>query len=100
MNSLGWLVLLGVGYYLYTHGGLPVLGQRPQLDTTIQQRLPGGVTIGLPIPAGWRVYRLADGSQVVIQAGAATAPGGWVQAVHNGQVIWFNEQTGQLQGAL
>lgn len=93
---LGWLLILGAIYYVYTHGGLQALGQRPMLDTQINQRLPGGFTIGLPIPSGWRVWRLADGSQVIIQPGAATAPGGWVQGTHNGQLVWFNEQTGAI----
>ena len=94
---MGWLILVVVAYYLYTQGGLGALGSRPVRDTTIQQRLPGGISIGLPIPQGWRVYRLADGSQVIIRPGAATAPGGWVQATKNGQTVWFNENTGQVQ---
>ena len=96
---LGILLLL----YLYTHGGLPELQlpvfTRPMRDTKMDQTLPGGIVIGLPVPEGWRVYRLADGSQIVIKPGAATAPGGWVQATHNGKWVWFNETTGKLQGA-
>ena len=96
---LGALLL----WYLATHGGgftglnLPVF-TRTTRDTKMDQTLPGGIVIGLPIPEGWRVYRLSDGSQVVIQPGAATAPGGWVQGTHNGQWVWFNETTGELQG--
>ena len=92
-----WIILAAIALYLYTQGGFSGLGQRPQLDTVLNQRLPGGFVIGVPIPQGWRVYRLADGSQVIIQPGAATAPGGWVQAQHNGELIWFNEQTGEIQ---
>lgn len=94
----GWLILAAVAYYLLTHPGtLGMLGQRAVLDTKIDQQLPGGWVIGAPIPQGWRVWRLPDGSQVIIQAGAATAPGGWVQGTHNGALVWFNEQTGQIQ---
>lgn len=93
----GWLILGAVAYYLYTHGGIGSLGQRAVRDTQILQKLPGGFTIGLPIPRGWRVWRLPDGSQVVIQPGAATSPGGWVQGTHDGMPVWFNEQTGQIQ---
>lgn len=94
---IGWLILAAVAYYILSQGGLPVLGQRPIPDTKIDRKLPGGFVIGTPIPPGWRVYRLADGSQIIIMAGAATAPGGWVQATHNEQLIWFNENTGQIQ---
>lgn len=92
-----WLLIIAALYYLYTHGGLAALGQRPVRDIKIDQTLPGGFVIGLPIPHGWRVWRLADGSQVIIQSGAATGPGGWVQGTHNGQWVWFNEQTGEIQ---
>lgn len=95
-----WLILAAVAYYFYTHGGLSALGtlgQRPIQDTKIQQALPGGFTVGLPIPPGWRVWRLGDGSQVIIQPGAATSPGGWVQGEHNGMLVWFNEQTGEMR---
>ena len=95
----GWILLALAVYYLYTHGGLPALGQRPVADTKIDQRLPGGWVIGAPIPQGWRVWRLPDGSQVIIQAGAATAPGGWVQGTHNGELVWFNEQTGEIRAS-
>ena len=91
-----WIILAAIALYLYTRGGLSGLGPRPQLDTVLNQRLPGGFVIGVPIPQGWRVYRLADGSQVIIKPGAATAPGGWVQATHDGKLIWFNEQTGGI----
>ena len=92
-----WIILAAIAYYLYTQGGLSGIGgQRPQLDTVLNQRLPGGFVIGVPIPQGWRVYRLADGSQVIIKPGAATAPGGWVQGSHNGEWVWFNEQTGGI----
>ena len=93
-----WLIVAAVLYYLYTQGGLSGIGgQRPVPDTTIDQRLPGGMVIGLPIPQGWRVWRLADGSQVIIEPGAATAPSGWVQGTHNGEWVWFNENTGELR---
>ena len=93
-----WIILAAIAYYLYTQGGLSGIGgPRPQLDTVLNQRLPGGFVIGVPIPQGWRVYRLADGSQVIIKPGAATAPSGWVQGTHNGALVWFNEQTGQVQ---
>ena len=93
-----WLIVAAVLYYLYTHGGLSGIGgQRPVPDTKIAQKLPGGFVIGLPIPQGWRVWRLADGSQVIIEPGAQTAPGGWVQCTHNGECVLFNEQTGQMQ---
>lgn len=92
-----WLIVAAVLYYLYTHGGLAAFGQRPMLDTKIDQRLPGGFVIGIPIPRGWRVWRLADGSQVIIRPEAQTAPGGWVVGEHNGVDVWFNEQTGQMQ---
>ena len=96
---LGALLL----WYLATRGSLTGLNlptfNRPMRDTKMDQTLPGGIVVGLPIPQGWRVYRLADGSQAVIRPGAATAPGGWVQATRNGQLVWFNETSGELQGA-
>lgn len=90
-----WLLLAGAAWYLYTCGGLPLFSGAVR-DTEIRQTLPGGYAVGMPIPHGWRVWRLRDGSQVVIQPGAQTAPGGWVQGTHNGQLVWFNETTGQL----
>ena len=96
---LGALLL----WYLVTRGGLTGLNlptfNRPMRDTKMDQTFPGGIVVRLPIPEGWRVYRLADGSQVVIKPGAATAPGGWVQGTHNGQWVWFNETNGELQTA-
>jgi len=92
-----WLILAAIVYYFYTHGGFAAFGQRPVLDTKIDQQLPGGWVIGAPIPRGWRAWRLADGSQVIIQPGAQTAPGGWVVGTHNGTLIWFNEQTGEIR---
>lgn len=100
MNSVGWLLIAGAAYYLYTHGGLAALGPRAQLDTQLLQKLPGGSIIGIPIPPGWRVWRLADGSQVIIEPGAAVAFGGYVEATHNGMPVWFNEETGDIRSML
>ena len=92
-----WLILAAIVYYLYTHGGLPGLGQRPVPTTTIDTPMPGGIVLGLPLPPGYRAYRLSDGSQVLIAPNAPQAPGGWVQATRAGQLVWFNETTGQIQ---
>lgn len=91
-----WLILAAVLYYLFTQGMLPLPG-RPTIDSVLYQTLPGGIQVGLPIPEGWAVYRLSDGSQVVVYPNAQTAPGGWVQGTHGGRWVWLNTMTGQLR---
>ena len=92
-----WLILAAIVYYLYTQGGLSIPGQRPVPITTIDTLMPGGIVLGLPLPPGYRAYRLADGTQVLISPNAPQAPGGWVQATRAGELIWFNETTGQVE---
>ncbi len=94
---MGWLIGGIALYLLYTNGALGTLGARPRLATQLTNKLPGGFTIGLPIPSGWRVWQFPDGSQIIIQPGAPTGPGGWVQGTKDGAPVWFNEQTGQVQ---
>lgn len=98
MKSIGWLILAGAAYYYLTQGGsLGTFGLRPVQDTQILTPITGGFSVAMPIPPGWTVWRLGDGSQVTIQPGAVTAPGGWVQGTHAGQQVWFNTTTGQMQ---
>lgn len=92
-----WAILAAIGYYLYTQGLFSSIAQRVVPESTMDTPLPGGYAIKVPLPQGWRAYRLADGSQVVIRQGAATAPGGWLQAARNREWVWFNEYTGQIR---
>ena len=94
---MNWLILGAIAYYLWTQGTFSGLSLgRPLPDTGLDTQLPGGLVIKTPLPTGWRAYRLPDGSQVLIRPNARAAPGGWVEATRNGEVIWFNENTGQI----
>lgn len=92
-----WLILAGIAWYLYTQGAFRGLGQWPVPMSTLETPLPGGYSVSTPLPEGWRAWRLSDGSQVVVRPEARTAPWGWVQAEHQGQLVWFNEYTGELR---
>ena len=95
---MGWLILAAIGYFLYTRGVLSqIIPARPVPETTMEVPIAGGYSVRVPLPPGYRAYRLADGSQVLISPTAATAPGGWVQGMRNGIRVWFNEATGEIR---